>query len=377
MLLDTYLDVEKLEEYVKAGYILRKQNESGNLTILNYSNKTTFDQLWDDVTCKTRGLIYETGSGRIIARPREKFFELNDARFPETLMENLPAKGVEVTDKLDGCAGTIYQYDGSIGVASRGSFSSPVAKWATKHYMDNYYRWSGWPKGHTPVVEIIWNGHPIVVSYPFDDLVLHGLIDIETGEEMPYDQLAYWADRNGMRCVELINQPISQLVKEDIKNKEGYVLSWNMGQCPPLKVKVKFEEYKSLSRMLKTTSVNQLWDMMRQGQDLAPLLDERMPSHYKVWVRKETSKIRVNTNYVKAEVKKVIDSLPVSLQQTLEPTREERKAIAEHFMANKQWMSLAFAYYDCNEKFDDMVYQRVKPHGNLSRTVIPYEGENG
>jgi hypothetical protein len=52
MLLDQYLDVEKLEEYVKAGYILRKQNESGNLTILNYSNKTTFDQLWDDVTCQ-------------------------------------------------------------------------------------------------------------------------------------------------------------------------------------------------------------------------------------------------------------------------------------------------------------------------------------
>lgn len=131
MKLRNYLNEEKLQRYVEDGIVSMKFHNELPLAIFTYSRHCVYTQLWDDVTEKCRGLIVDIDSGDIVARPFEKFFDFGDPRRPETHPENLPARLPIIVEKLNGSLGIHYQYKGHEGIASKASFHSVHAQWAT------------------------------------------------------------------------------------------------------------------------------------------------------------------------------------------------------------------------------------------------------
>src|SRR5208337_116 len=99
----------------------------------------------------------------VIARPFRKWFNLNTSFRPETLEANLPSWKPRVLEKLDGSLGILFWYGGQKRpyIATRGSFASDQAIWATNWYRAKFGNWpiadsAKWPKDYTPLFEIIY-----------------------------------------------------------------------------------------------------------------------------------------------------------------------------------------------------------------------------
>src|SRR5690348_1765761 len=203
MKLSEYIDVTKLKDYVAQGYVRESYHDEFPLVQFTYDRKAVYDNVWDEVTTKCRGLIVDMyKSGEIIARPFEKFFNYDTGYRPETQLENLPIETQPiVTEKMDGSLGILYNYKGVDYLASKASFYSEHAKAGTKWYHKHVGLKGEWPEGYTPVFEMVFPSvQRIVVDYDWEGLVLLGLVNINTGAEI--HALEYWANQNNVRPVE-------------------------------------------------------------------------------------------------------------------------------------------------------------------------------
>jgi putative RNA ligase len=259
-----YLNGDKLERYVCDGLVNMRLHKSFPLSIFSYSRKTVRENLWDDITEKCRGLIVNIDTGEIIARPFEKFFNYATAGRPETQPENLPTTLPMILQKLDGNLGIRYTYQGQEFIASKGSFHSEHANWMNKRYSKQCPN-AQWPEGYTPVFEMICESvQHHVVHYGYEELYLLSLINVETGEEADYNTLYHWAKINGLRVPEILGLSLSDAVKHNLPNEEGYVATWLRSGQTPLRVKIKFIDFISLQRMLHHVRPKHILDAISQ-----------------------------------------------------------------------------------------------------------------
>ena len=108
------LDVAELNRLIVEGYISRKLHNEYPLAVLNYTPQAQYDEklVWGTEMNLSRGLIYNTDTLEVIARPFPKFWNYADSRHPETMPENLPNENPLVTDKMDGSLGILFEWDG-------------------------------------------------------------------------------------------------------------------------------------------------------------------------------------------------------------------------------------------------------------------------
>ena len=118
-----YYDLSKFDELVELGYLRRVEN--GPLVLYNYTDKCTYDKYWNEYTIIARGLILEKETGKVIAKPFPKFWNLGERE--ETFFKNLPELGYTPFEKLDGSLGILFYYDNKWNIATRGSFTSDQA----------------------------------------------------------------------------------------------------------------------------------------------------------------------------------------------------------------------------------------------------------
>lgn len=279
MHISEYLDVDKLEQYVNEGLVERRYHGVLSLALYCYTRKATFTNTWDDITTRTRGLIVDA-TGHVVARPFEKFFNLDTSDRPETHISNLPTDIQPIVlEKLDGSLGTVWTYGSFTGVASKGSFQSEHAKWATawyKHHCENPI----WPENHTPQVEMICQSvQRHVVNYDIpDQLILTALINNDTGEEMPYNELYYYAGLNGMKVADIFSKSVGDVINEDRSNKEGYVLSYPRVGQPPLKLKIKHDNFLKLQKLTHAVTVRTIFESLVEGRtDILQTWVDQMP----------------------------------------------------------------------------------------------------
>lgn len=256
MKLAEYLDATKLRRYINSGLVTERLHDTLPLAIYCYGRKAVYDNVWDDVTTKTRGLIVDLNTGDIVARPYEKFFSVD--QMPPLLdeaerQESLGIKPV-ITEKVNGCLGIFWKYGIHWGIASKGSFHSPHAKFATE-WMEKHIEEFGtlvFPEGYTPVFEIICQEvQPHVIKYDNDGLVLLDFININTGEELykvnmhKSPGLISYANINHLAIARIFGNcsPIESILKEDSEEIEGYVATYNRPGKSPLKLKIKFPTF--------------------------------------------------------------------------------------------------------------------------------------
>jgi len=246
------LDEQELAQAIEDGFVRRQVHPSLPLAILNYTERATYERVWTEITRQCRGLIYNTDTREIVARPWRKFHNYGEPSAP-ALDLTAPAS---VTDKLDGSLAIFYPVPGGWAVATRGSFASEQAIHATRLLAERYPEFVP-PPGMTVLAEIIYPENRIVVDYgDMDDLVLLGAVDIATGEAVDPDWVPMWpgpiAETMAART---LADALAMLPRE---GREGVVVRLGDGST----VKLKQADYLALHRVLTGTSARSVWEYL-------------------------------------------------------------------------------------------------------------------
>src|SRR5271157_2548785 len=319
ILLKNILPFDLFKRMLDEGFIRAQVHPKyPELMIFNYTEAAQFDRVWNEATNICRGLIVKLANGvldenaEVVARPFNKFHNLNTTYVLETMEENLLNEAPLVTTKLDGSMGIVYIYDTQYWVATRGSFDSDQARWATAWYREHEKMFrQGFPADVTPVCEIIYPENRIVVDYDYAGLVLLSLIDNETGRELARDDAEMWAKVNTLQIVDKFNKSLAECAAEDTSNEEGYVLSYSNG----VKVKVKFAEYVRLHRILTGLNPKTVWEMLAAGQNeaIAKLLaDPKMPEGFRNWLHEVAVDLNAKFATIELEVQAIFAARPAT-----------------------------------------------------------------
>lgn len=253
--------IKEIRKGVEAGMISERTRD--NLSIFNYTPECAQEGMWNPHTRVSRGLIWDNDSDIVIARPWEKFFNLDGFCGPRLADIRTDAPFYTLT-KYDGSLGIAYRHKGEIAIATRGSFESEQAQWATRFikYMpslDRYYT----PK-MTLLFEIIYPDNRIVVNYRgWSGLMLLGVLDTETGKEYGLDVLKEWSSL--INCAPAQSHKFVSLreaaatCKKFTHNDEGFVITFEDG----LKVKIKSDEYMRIQHLLMHLGPISLWESLK------------------------------------------------------------------------------------------------------------------
>jgi RNA ligase len=269
---------ETFDELVREGWLISQAHPTLDLTIYNYSQKTQYEKYWTQETLAARGLVLNS-QGKVVALPFPKFFNAEELDPRE-----IPKLPFEVYEKMDGSLGIFFWYADPASeklvpvFASRGSFTSEqaVKGWELlQHlpYHDLAY-------GHTHLFEIIYPENRIVVNYGNEEkLVLLGIIQ-KDGREVPRENIEdHLGSSFELVKVYNITEDWMSLKSQNEPNREGYVIRYSNG----FRMKVKFEDYVRLHRIVTCVSNLSIWEMLRTSQPFNEIL-ERVPDEFFHWV---------------------------------------------------------------------------------------------
>lgn len=252
-------DMDVLDTMLREG-LIRSQTHPAHpqLVILNYTETCAYQRVWNGVTTACRGLIYDTSTGEVLARPFPKFFNWGEPGAPEFDMNTQ----VEVTDKLDGSLGILHPLpNGQWAIATRGSFDSEQARHATGVWRQRYAHYVP-PQGMTILMEIVYPANRIVCDYgATDDLYLLGAVDIKYGDSYgPWESegVGDWPARrvSEMRHITTLGEALAQPPRP---GAEGMVLRrWHSED----RIKIKQDDYVQLHRIITGCTARRLWEQL-------------------------------------------------------------------------------------------------------------------
>jgi RNA ligase len=259
---------EVLNKYVEDGLLYKQIHPTLDLTIWNYSEKVQYESLWDEITLMCRGLVTNS-KGDIVARPFKKFFNIEENKYT-------PSSEFDVFDKMDGSLGILFFYGDEWVFATRGSFTSEQS--IKGFEMLQKYEYDKLHKDYTYLFEIIYDDNRIVVRYDFEDLILLGMINTETGYEVDL-----YSNETDIRFKNLITNLGFKVVKKYdgiydysllkgmIKDdEEGFVVRFSNGD----RIKVKGEEYLRLHKIMTNISTTTVWEILSSGGKIEDLLKD-------------------------------------------------------------------------------------------------------
>ena len=272
----------------KGGYVRKQVHPTQPLTILNYTDKAQFDQVWNSVTTTCRGLIVATETQEVVARALTKFFNYDHKETPTIDL----SEPVVAMDKADGSLGILYRYtegDDSwdYAIATRGSFTSEQAIHATELLNTKYAKWlqseSHKLEGKTPLFEIVYPENRVVLDYNgLDDLILLGMIDIETGKAYTSGEAGDFLNWPGFRVEEFPFRTFGEAIAAEPRdNAEGFVVYLPERN---IHVKIKQADYLALHRIITGLSARSVWKHMSEGKTLTKLI-EGMPDEFHEWTK--------------------------------------------------------------------------------------------
>lgn len=277
--------------------------EGKSYTIVSYmiGNK----ELWDTpLADETRGITFETDTGKCVSRPFKKFFNVGERS--DTDPVSVARDFVECYEKRDGSMLTpVFTQSGGIIFKTKKSFFSDVANDANlfvpvgvkvvSYICLAYY-------DQTPIWEFTHPDHKIVIDYPPSvRWTLLAIRDNKTGEYLPYDAVQALAEDNGCSVIPRLQMTWDEIQHsiENDKGIEGYVLLLKDGR----RVKYKTAWYLSMHRTMTELRVrdvaeavvNETIDDLKslvasQGKDIAPLeAIENQVAHELQWLRNEVN----------------------------------------------------------------------------------------
>jgi RNA ligase len=281
-----FISLDTLNKYHEQGLLYKQVHPTLPLTIWNYTEKVQYESLWDELTLQCRGLITEDTTGKVLVRPFKKFFN-----YEEVVGKGvIPSKGdyVYIQDKMDGSLGILFNYEGEWVMATRGSFTSEQAIKGLEILKSKYTVFDQvWLKEYAYLVEIIYPENRIVVDYGEEKVVFLSVVLNEGWRWKPTDDTElHWTTAcsifasNGIKKEDIVNteqyfkfsdELYKSLKEKNETNKEGFVLRFQPGN---FRMKIKFEEYVRLHKIMTGLSTTGVWEVLSSGGDMSSLLFE-------------------------------------------------------------------------------------------------------
>ncbi len=333
------IDLVELQKEIEAHNIFRRFHSSGQFSILNYTPNCSYSKHWTDFTRKCRGLIIDN-SGVILSRPFEKFWNLSEL---PGLGITIPNEPFQAFEKMDGSMGISYWFNGKPYLSTRGGFESEQAIKGTQLLQTKYQdQIKNLNPAYTYIFEIIYPENRIVVDYGQEEKLVHlATIETETGREDTQTVLGF-----PVPAVYSQYSDLSTITQVQLANKEGFVLRFQSG----FRVKVKFEEYLKIHRIVTDFSEKRVWEHLSNHTDVQALIEQVPDEFYdsmKNTVTKLQSAFELIENYCKLQTS-VISTLVLS-----------RKDAAE-LIKKTNYPSVIFAMYD-SKKYDNLIWNLIKP----------------
>lgn len=331
---------ETYDWYAKEGYLTA--HRQGGLTLYNYTNRCVFEGNWNYHTLTARGLIMDD-EGKFVARPWGKFFNLNER--PESRIEAFPVEVPELADKYDGSLIIVFlnPETGRWQAVTRGAWEnvqiSAANRWLEKE-SDKLL------PGKTYLFELVAPWNRIVVAYDREEMVLLGVVDNESGQDLSYGETALTARLLGWTPLRFEKRPLDSLDLDDrsIVNREGYVARFSNGA----RVKLKYAQYMLLHKILTGLSVKGIWESLSSKQSIDLSL---VPDEFVDWFNKEKCKLENSYREVEARAKEIFAATP---------NLATRKEYAEHFMRHEDLSGILFRMLD-GKPYSEIVWKRVRP----------------
>lgn len=357
MKLDQLFSVTTLMEYLTISKLVRRQSHPTlPLAILNYTEKAAHDGIWDEITTRTRGLIYNVDTLEIVARPFDKFFNYGEKHAPTLALD----EPVFVSDKLDGSLGILYDTPDGPAIATRGSFASNQALHATE-LLRRKYPYTHAPDTWTMLFEIVYPANRIVVDYgDVDDLVLLGARSVESGYTISAETARASFDWRGP-------------VATDFYDEDGYLLTFAEALALPprpgkeglvvcrgeTRLKIKQEDYVLLHRIVTGLNERAVWQHIVDGKGYNELMDP-LPQVFRDWAD-------VVFRRIWAEVDDIQDAVEYEYNAIMhcgdcEPdTRKEFAMMA----LKSRYPALMFLMYD-GATLTTAIMKMVRPSGAMT-----------
>lgn len=359
------LDIEEIKKRIYNGLLTIRKHPILDLYIYNYTGKTQHERLWDSYTRMCRGLIVD-GQNNILNNPFQKFYNLGEIE--ETMIQNLPAEVPGITEKLDGMLGILYDEGDNPAIATRGSFDSPYAKWATNWLRLKGYSLDDFKLDYTYIFEIIYPGNKIIVNYgDRAELVLLAVRNNFNGHELDHIKEAKelglsYVQEFSSDCVsgtDKISDALKYLEKFKGTENEGFVCKYSNG----LRLKIKSEDYKRLHKILTGLSAKGIWATLRDMGTVEHVL-ENIPDEFYVWVKKVESEVTESKNDIinrSAKIAEEAKKLGSRIEQVEYITNSTQDG-------NERLRGVAFFLLDGRtKKAEYAAWQRVRPSGEIFR----------
>lgn len=262
--------IQELNKLYELGYLIKQTHPELPLTIWNYSQTVQYNNLWDYhvLIPQCRGLVTDNETGEIVARPFKKFFNQDQNK-------HTPTKDFEVFAKEDGSLIIAFQYKGNWVIASRGSFTSEQAIAAEKLFYELEYHEKLDNPEYTHLFEYCADWNRIVVKYNTERLILLGMVNTKTGEDIDVQILASDFTQKELGFIDVVKKydgitDFGELKKMIGDNEEGFVIRFSNGD----RMKIKGEEYIRLHRIMTNVSTTSVWEVLANGGDMEDVLKD-------------------------------------------------------------------------------------------------------
>ena len=278
-------------------------------------------------------------------QPTKRYFPLGKKGFDiKTTTGNYFAKGILVHNSL----GILYWIGDDPHIATRGSFTSEQALWATKWFRQ-YVAYQSLPRHITYLMEIVYPANRIVVAYPYEGCVLLAARETATGTDyatIPYQHLF------PLRAKQIPATDLAALAAMDEPNSEGFVLHWpRHGQ----RVKIKFPTYCALHRVITGLSVRVIYEHLASGQPLSALLDVA-PDEMYPWIQEKAEGLQREYDRIEDHARIVVKEAQRSDKY---PTRKDQAAL----ITSLAYPGVCFSLLDGKDPAPS-IWKLVRPTGS-------------
>jgi len=330
------------EKYIDSGLVSEKEHPTLPLLLYNYTQECQFGKKWDDVTRMCRGLIVHKDTKEIVAYPFVKFFN-----YEEHIANGdvIPSEIPVVYPKFDGSLGIMFFFEDKWYVATRGSFTSDQAIWAMSFIeQPDIWQWTErLDKTKTHLFEIIYPENRIVVSYgDLKGLIHLASVDTKTGKtEEP--------DSDFPLASKLPFTSFDQLKGLNLKNEEGFVLHYPIID---FRMKIKFEDYVKLHKVMTGLSQIGIWEMLKEGKD--PFAQD-IPDEMFDWL----SGI---VNDLKQKYETIKNIADVAFYEAVKvPLRKDQASI----ISKSPYPGVSFSMLD-NKDYAPVIWKMIRPKGQYT-----------
>jgi RNA ligase len=323
-----------LENYVEVGLIRTQTHPNhSNLLILNYTQEVQYKRKWTELTLSARGLVLDTDTNKVVARPFKKFFNLSE----DECITIDPLEPYTLWEKMDGSLIILFKYNNDWIWATRGSFTSDQAMWAKAHFEERY-NYDDLDSEFTHLFESIFTDNRIVVDYGGDEqLVSLGAIHTETGVEI--------GPNSTFPTPRKYDLTMDEMLAYSEPNFEGFVVKTSNGRA-----KYKLAEYVYLHRVVFGLSTVSIWEVLKDGKYVDYVAT--IPEEFLPWVESISTKLRCEFHTHMASA--FVDYLSKTV-------KDDRKETALNYQRyGSEPVSARFAILDGKDP-SEIIWKHIKP----------------